>query len=67
LVLQSFEGVMLQAKIPAGAHTIEVHYWPVSFTIGIVLAAISACGLISLGVVGVARRRRARTEGSLST
>jgi hypothetical protein len=67
LVLQSFEGVMLQAKIPAGAHTIEVQYWPVSFTVGIVLAAISACGLISLGVVGVARRRRASSRGSLST
>jgi uncharacterized membrane protein YfhO len=55
LSLQPFSGIMFQANIPPGRHTIELHYWPESFTIGIVLAACAAAGLL---LVPVVRRRR---------
>ena len=54
LSLQPFSGIMLQARIPPGRHTIELHYWPERFTIGIVLAACAAAGLL---LVPVVRRR----------
>ena len=54
LSLQPFSGIMLQASIPPGRHTIELHYWPERFTIGIVLAACAAAGLL---LVPVVRRR----------
>ena len=36
LQLVRFNRIMLQAKIPPGDHTIELHYWPETFTAGIV-------------------------------
>jgi Bacterial membrane protein YfhO len=45
LALSRFSGVMLQARIPAGRHVIEASYWPSTFTLGLVLALISATGL----------------------
>ena len=56
LVLQRYSGVMFQARVPAGTHTVELHYWPVAFTAGIFLAACSAVALVVMLVV--ARRRR---------
>jgi hypothetical protein len=58
LPLESVSGVMLQARVPAGSHTLRLTYWPRAFTIGIVLAG---CGAIALAVgllVSGARRRR---------
>ena len=50
--LQSFAGVMLQIEVPAGRHTIELYYWPATFTAGLVLAGCAVVGLAG----AVARR-----------
>jgi hypothetical protein len=62
LALQKYAGVMLQAKVPAGRHTVDVHYWPESFTLGLALAACSAVALGATLMAG-AMRRRARASG----
>jgi hypothetical protein len=64
LKLQTFSDVMLQARIPPGRHTVELHYWPTSFTIGIVLAACSSVGLAGALLVAWIRDRRHRENGS---
>ncbi len=59
LELHRFSGVMLQAVIPPGHHTVVVRYWPTAFTVGIVLAVLSAVGLACpLVVSGIRRRQR---------
>jgi hypothetical protein len=58
LALDTFSGVMLQARVPAGSHTIELHYWPTTFTAGIVLAALGACVLLAASLAGRVRRGR---------
>jgi hypothetical protein len=58
LRLSAFADVMLQARIPPGHHTIELHYWPDSFTVGIVLAVIAAVLLIVAVVMDERRSRR---------
>ncbi len=57
LDLQRFGGIMLQARIPAGSHTVEVRYWPRSFSLGIALAAVSVGGLAAATVMAWRRRR----------
>ena len=57
LALTRYSGLMLQARVPAGQHQVEVVYWPPLFTLGLFLAAVSALGLL-LGVAIEARRRR---------
>jgi len=44
--------------VPAGRHVIEVHYWPELFTVGLLVAALTAVGLVVLVVVAVLRRRQ---------
>ncbi len=63
LRLSPFADVMLQARIPPGHHTIELHYWPGSFTVGIVLAAIATVLLVVAVAVGEVRSRRRRGRG----
>jgi len=58
LDVSRFAGVMIQARIPPGRHTVELHYRPTTFTIGLVLAACSAAGLLAAFVVGQVRRGR---------
>ena len=58
LPLQRFAGIMLEARIPAGRHTVELHYWPTAFTVGIALAIAGAAGLGTGLVMGSRRRRR---------
>ncbi len=58
LKLESYAGMMLQARIPAGDHTIELNYWPHTFTEGIVVALASATGLLGLLVVASIHKRR---------
>ena len=62
LKLLTFSKVMLQARIPAGRHTVELVYWPTTFTIGIIAAACSVAGLVIACVVGWIRRPRARNR-----
>ena len=67
LTLERFAGVMLQARIPPGRHLIVVQYWPTRFSIGLVLAVVSALGLlVALVWSGVSRRRSSRRLGPRS-
>lgn len=58
LELEPYAGMMLQARIPAGDHTVVLHYWPQTLTYGIVLAICSAVFLIALLVVASLRHRK---------
>jgi hypothetical protein len=55
LALAPFSGSMLQARVPAGRHIVEVRYWPGTFTLGLVIAALAAVGLSTALLL---RRRR---------
>jgi hypothetical protein len=57
LALSPYAGVMLQARIPAGHHVIELHYWPSLFTAGLVVAGASLVVLAASTIVVVRRRR----------
>ena len=61
LKLDRFSAIMMQARIPAGRHVIELHYWPDAFTGGIVLALCSAIGL-SVAVIASAVRQRKKLK-----
>ena len=68
LTLIRFDRVMLQAKIPAGKHTIELHYWPESFTIGIVIGVGTAIVLVlALAFGGRWTRRHPRPSVATSS
>jgi uncharacterized integral membrane protein len=58
LQLLAFNGAMLQARIPAGTHSIELHYWPDTFTLGIVLAGSTVAILAAVAVFGRIRVRK---------
>jgi hypothetical protein len=57
-LLRRFAGVMLQVEVPAGRHTVELSYWPTTFSVGIVLASCSAIGLLAALSLDWAKRRR---------
>jgi hypothetical protein len=61
LELETFAGAMLQARIPAGVHTVELHYWPSTLTLGLVIAGLSVAGLF----VGYMVERKGRTKRSV--
>lgn len=65
LPLESYAGMMLQARIPAGVHTIDLHYWPQAFTAGIVSAGVSVVFLVALLVASSVRKRRRSGAGSV--
>jgi hypothetical protein len=62
LALQPWaSGLMLQARVPAGHHVVELHYWPTAFTAGLAVAGVVFVGLaaaIPTAVVLGRRRRR---------
>jgi hypothetical protein len=60
LPLKTFAGLMIEARIPPGRHVVTVTYWPSTFTVGLVLAAIAVIGLGAGMVVAGSRRRRSR-------
>jgi hypothetical protein len=62
VALEPFAGVMLQLKVPAGSHSVELHYWPATFTVGLVLAGLALAGLLAVLIVG---RRRSSDERGL--
>lgn len=59
LPLEAFDRIMLQAHLPAGRHVVELTYWPRTFSLGIVLAALGCASLVVLLIVALAKRRRA--------
>jgi hypothetical protein len=65
LRMERFSDVMLEALVPAGTHTIELTYWPGTFTTGIALAAVAGAGLI-VSVVVARRARRSRPGAAIS-
>ncbi len=58
LALSPFAGVMFQARIPPGHHHIELHYWPDTFSEGLVLAGAAVAGLLVAPIIVEVRRRR---------
>jgi len=62
LALERFGGVMLEARIPPGRHVVELTYWPVAFTVGLVVAVMSAVSLCV--ALGISWRRRHRDTDS---
>jgi hypothetical protein len=71
LALEPYAGIMLEARLPAGIHSIELHYWPDSFNVGLVLALCSLIGLSAALIVGERRRRsvtsRSEAGGPMAT
>ena len=57
LPLSTFAGSMLQARIPAGAHSVVLRYWPKSLTIGIVLALVGLAALVTMIAISCRRPR----------
>ena len=60
LPLETYAGMMLQARVPAGTHIIALNYWPETFTVGILVALTSAVFLIGLLMAAFVRKRRSR-------
>jgi hypothetical protein len=58
LALHPFLGIMLQARVPAGHHTVELYYWPTAFSAGLAIAGTSAVGLLCAPLVIRIRRGR---------
>ncbi len=58
--IERFAGLMLQVEVPAGHHTIDLYYWPATFTAGLVLAACAVVGLVGAAALGWHRYRRTR-------
>ena len=65
LQITSYNRVMLQARIPAGTHTIELHYWPDTFTAGIALAALTLVVIVAVLIIW--RWRRIRQSDAASS
>jgi len=57
LPLQQFAGIMLQTEVPAGTHTVELRYWPATFSAGLLLAGGAVVGLLAAVVVPAIRGR----------
>jgi hypothetical protein len=64
LRLMRYNRIMLEARVPAGTHTIELHYWPDAFNAGIALAAVTVIGLVAALTLG---RRWPRRRSIQST
>jgi hypothetical protein len=64
LVLEHFGGVMLQARLASGRHTVELQYWPETFTIGIACAGAAVLGILFIIVIAGVRRRTRLAESS---
>jgi len=58
--LRQFARIMLQVRVPAGRHLVELQYWPNTFTVGIILAL---CSVFGLAVVLILARIRPRSLG----
>ncbi len=61
LATAPYADVMIQARVPAGRHVIELSYWPPLFTVGLVVAV---CCIIVLTVASLAAGRRRRSPAT---
>jgi hypothetical protein len=52
-----FARTMLQVRVPAGRHVVALHYWPRTFSMGIVLALCAVAGLAILLILAWIRSR----------
>jgi Bacterial membrane protein YfhO len=60
-----FARTMLQVRVPPGRHVVELHYWPKTFSVGVVLALCAVLGLTTLLILARIRSRSpARSEQS---
>jgi hypothetical protein len=68
VALERFSEIMLQVRVPGGRHVLVLHYWPQTFTVGIILALVAAIGLGGwlLGPVFSARKTQARSPPNAS-
>ncbi|MDA8033691.1 MAG: YfhO family protein, partial [Actinomycetota bacterium] len=66
LALSVRSGLWLTAAVPAGRHTVTLSYWPVAFSIGLMVAGLAAVGLAAAGIVAGRRRRRRRSSRTRS-
>ena len=57
LAISSYADVMIQARIPAGHHVIELNYWPPLFTAGLIVAGSCLVVLVAASIVVWSRRR----------
>jgi hypothetical protein len=55
--IRPFAGIMLQVRVPAGRHVVELHYWPKTFSVGIIVAL---CGVVGLALLLILARIRSR-------
>jgi hypothetical protein len=55
-----FARTMLQVRVPSGRHVVELHYWPKTFSIGIILAL---CAVVGLAILLILARVRSRSPG----
>ncbi len=60
------EGAMLEARVPAGHHVIELRYWPGLFSAGLMAAGAVLVGFVAAGGVTLARRRRRGQSGAVT-
>jgi hypothetical protein len=66
LTLSRFQGVMFQARIPPGHHTIELTYWPPTFTAGLVVAGVTVVLVIFAAFFEETRRRKRERVSEMS-
>ncbi|HMK63010.1 MAG TPA: YfhO family protein [Acidimicrobiales bacterium] len=52
--------IMVQLRVPAGNHVVELRYWPTAFMAGLVVALVALAGCALSGLVVVLSRRRPR-------
>ncbi len=62
--VRTYEGIMLQVAVPAGTSTVVLHYWPKTFSVGIIIAVTTFAILIAVLLIetSLELRRRARTS-----
>jgi hypothetical protein len=61
LALHNWGGAMLEASIPRGRHVIVMHYRPWTFTVGLILACLTAIALLA-GIAGPSLIRSVRNR-----
>jgi uncharacterized membrane protein YfhO len=65
--LEPFAGAMLELRVPAGRHSVELRYWPRSFTAGIVVAAVTLVVLLVSVLASLTRRSNRRDKPAVKT